>query len=113
MTSKEVILDQAAKLVLRKAAVLLKPPEAWTKGRMARDRFREPVPPMSSRATCWCASGAIRVNAWGDSLELFQIRRRAYQLLGEAAGDMSIINWNDAPERTHAEVLAAFERAAA
>lgn len=31
--------------------------------------------------------------------------------LGEAIGDASIVEWNDAPERTHAEVLAAFDRA--
>jgi hypothetical protein len=36
---------------------------------------------------------------------------RARERLRAAIGNLSIPGWNDAPERTHAEVLAAFDRA--
>lgn len=35
----------------------------------------------------------------------------AWLLVGAAVGGVPIGRWNDAPERTHAEVLAAFDRA--
>lgn len=102
----------AAKEVLRKAVVLLRPPEAWTQGRAARDASLQSVAPESPDAVCWCALGAVQAISPGSG-EATRLRTRAYWLLGGVIGSRALVNWNDAPERTHAEVIQAFEKAAA
>jgi hypothetical protein len=84
--------------VLIAARKLIERPENWVK---------EPHGYMDSRA-CVCAEEAIwRANSGAK-------HEGAVNALKDLVGDrgpMTIINWNDAPERTHAEVLAAFDKA--
>jgi hypothetical protein len=71
--------------------------------------------------TCYCASGAIGLVACNDiDAGDFDIDEQdpAYRsviaALGAAVGckhSYEIARWNDAPERTQAEVLAAFDKA--
>lgn len=89
---------------LVKARALIADPAKWGKGRRRHDR------PLD---TC-CAAEAI------EEVEPPSPRRRAaYCALEQAAGIVRppmgsvIVDWNDAPERTHAEVLAAFDKAIA
>lgn len=95
--------------VLVKARALIDKPEAWTKGALARAstgrRAREDGP----GAVCWCVSGAIICANGG------QYHRGAFRAFEASLGPNRpvIPHWNDAPERTHAEVLAAFDRAIA
>jgi hypothetical protein len=58
------------------------------------------------RAVCFCIVGAIE-RTHGDAD--FQ----AWEALRDAAngGTGSVAEWNDAPERTHAEVMDAFDAA--
>ena len=79
--------------ILKAARELLAVPERWTKGALARSQNGDDVNPKSSEAAhSFCIVGAIgRSNIDYDSFDL------AY--------------WNDAPERTHAEVLARFDEA--
>ena len=92
--------------VLIKARALIADPAKWGKGKRGCLGDR----PLD---TC-CAAEAI------EEVEPPSPRRRAaYYALERAAGlvrppmGSAIVEWNDAPERTHAEVLAAFDKAIA
>jgi len=82
--------------ILKSARAKIANPEDWGKGRRGLDRPRE----------TYCAAEAIETTS--HSAE----RMRAYRALGYASG-INITEWNDAPERTHAEVIAAFNLAIA
>ena len=87
---------QEALTVLIEARKLIEKPENWGQGRRGLNRPAH---------TC-CASEAIESIA-----EPSAVRNAAYVQLSSAVGGQSIVPWNDAPERTHPEVLAAFDRA--
>jgi hypothetical protein len=95
---------------LREARALIE--RGWVQKDYARSKSGKVVDPANSRsATCWCAAGAIgRVNGrWPNSglLGMEQLSRA----IGGDGHEADILTWNDAPERTQAEVLAAFDRA--
>lgn len=78
---------------------LLAIPDRWTKGAYARDINGAIVDCQSGHAACWCLDGAVH---------------RCYPSLTEKANMLDLLDtaighqattWNDAPERTHAEVL--------
>lgn len=92
--------------VLREARKLIERPEGWVKGRDALDRDGNSVYAYSRDACAFCAVGAIMRSCdarWG----------RVVSAVKSANGIDALWSWNDAPERTHAEVLAAFDRAIA
>lgn len=71
-------------------------PANWGKGKQANHR----------KVLCAItAIGHARAEAFGTDFW------RAEWALREVIGRGSIVMWNDAPERTHAEVLAAFDKA--
>lgn len=72
---------------------------AWGKGRRGLDRKFD---------TC-CAAEAIEEAAPGFGQ--YEARCTAFNALRRAAKCKHITGWNDAPGRTHAEVLAAFDKA--
>jgi hypothetical protein len=84
---------------LREARALIE--RGWCQRAYGRDADGCSVYEDNPSAICWCASGAI--NAKAD----YAARR----VFGEAIGTDCIPGWNDAPERTQAEVLAAFDKA--
>lgn len=55
----------------------------------------------------YCSSGAIILS----TPDLNVVRCAAAFLKKVTDSNVSILRWNDAPERTHEEVLAAFDRA--
>lgn len=80
--------------ILERALAKIDRPEKWGKG------------PARNRPGCLCVSEALLDACdpfWGPALN-------ALHALPEIAG-MPIPTWNDAPERTHADVVAAFTRA--
>lgn len=93
--------------VLRKARAKITPEGAWTQEYLARDAANCPVSEVDPSAVCWCAFGVIgavsSMDTWMAAIGIF----------GRAIGERAIGYWNDAPERTHAEVLAAFDKAIA
>ena len=95
---------------LRRARELLTPEGAWGQGYDALNGAGEAVSPTAHNAVCRCSYGALRAaggDVYGDAA-----REVLLQAIGlEAAKGDSVINWNDDPGRTHAEVLAAFDRA--
>lgn len=77
----------------------------WCRQAYARDAAHSAVGYRSPRAVEWCSDGAIFVVEHEDG--------RPYYYLRRAIGTPAIHIWNDAKERTQAEVLAAFDKAIA
>lgn len=92
--------------ILDQAADLIEPEGAWTQGWFARDRHGHKVPTWSPDAVCWCAIGAILRAANLPSVA-GAARSHIFSLVGP------IPDFNDAPERTQAEVVAKLREAAA
>jgi hypothetical protein len=92
---------------LRAAKKLIKPVGRWNKGSMARTAKHGGFlcSALSSDATCWCAEGAIVAVTRAFDHPAFDVLR---QSIGGA-----IAQFNDARSTTHADVLAAFDRAIA
>ena len=83
--------------VLRRARALIDSPEKWCKGALYRDGAR-------------CVWGALDGIRTGEPTP-FRKAEAGATYITRAIGGRNIASWNNAPERTHAEVLAAFDRA--
>lgn len=96
---------------LRRARALIERPEAWTKAADARLEDGRATLATSPNAVCWCSVGAIEaaVSPGGYRPRLYHEATEFFR--SAAGGPPRITFWNDAPERTHADVLAAFDRA--
>jgi hypothetical protein len=88
--------------------------QGWTTGADARDREGLPVHPWSGDARSWSVLGAI---ICGDETHQGRvpISRLAHAavLLAHALDTQSLSKWNDAPGRTQADAVAAFDAAIA
>lgn len=97
--------------VLIKARALIADPAKWGKGMRGGGELR----PLG---TC-CAAEAIEdvagnpKDSWRPTRRDIELRKAAYESLSRSFGGGSIIDWNDAPERIHADILAAFDKAIA
>jgi hypothetical protein len=96
---------------------LLSTEDRWTKGSNALDKYGHSVLTDNPTAVCWCLRGAILACTykyvhddpwldWDDAL---------HNVVARAIGDTSyiersIVHWNDAPERTFADVKAMLAR---
>lgn len=98
---------ERVKEVLRAAQRKIAKPEAWCKGRFATDAKGEDIASRSTDAASWCMRGAICAVSSSD-----HDATCARELLERVTGARNLAHWNDDPGRTHAEVLAAFDRAA-
>ena len=93
--------------VLRASRALIEEPSRWTQG--AFNKNADGIPYVEGDdAVCWCAEGAI----WHVGIDDYAALGDALTLL-EFVIDGQIPTWNDMPDRAHAEVLAAFDRAIA
>ena len=114
---------QSVAEVLERAADLIEPDGRWTRGAFSRnadgsaDLDDEAL--AASEPVCWCGLGAIAQTLRVDSLKgrLWSrldtgLTGQAYRLLNEVVGT-DFPDWNDAPERTQAEVVAKLREAAA
>ena len=84
--------------VLKKARALIDSPEKWCKRALERNG-------------AYCALGAMNFAATGD---VFGDNGGASRVLMNAVGEATegwVASWNNAPERTHAEVMEAFDKA--
>ena len=94
--------------LLYEARAVIDTEDKWTQGALARNAGgQELVSVLSPGAVCYCAGGAIAV-AFG---ERYPDGSSPVWLALEAVISGVIPTWNDKPERTHAEVLAAFDKA--
>lgn len=95
--------------VLAKAADLIEPEGAWTQGKFAREASGLAQDPKSPKAICWCARGAIIRSGGLESAPLRYLRSVVPSC--DRSGEPVAV-WNDAPERTQAEVVKALRDAA-
>jgi len=106
--------------ILTAAADLIEPEGAWTQRAYARDRDGEDIEDRSSyyedepefEAVCYCAIGAIMTAAGERPDRVGQDDMGALEVFACFVGEESIHIWNDNPERTQAEVVAALRAAA-
>lgn len=99
--------------ILNAAAELIEPEGRWWRGDFAADASGAAVDECSPSAVCWCALGALTRAIGGLGAEQsWQLYQSARGLLIEHVGEDDISDWNDAPERTQAEVVAALREAA-
>lgn len=93
----------------------------WCQGASARDDAGLEVPSWSDEARSWSLLGAL-LSSWhrhdsqengdvGAHLADAEALGRATEVLGDVVGTASLKGWNDAADRTHAEVVDAFEQA--
>lgn len=95
--------------VLRKTISILSKPGTWTQGSSAKNGIGRVVNPGDTTAVCWCLTGAVM-----KTCPEWSARRYVWRYLKEAltgnrlSGFMdgvSLVDWNDRPTRTQAEVL--------
>jgi hypothetical protein len=79
-------------------------PERWCQGAIARDATGTPTAPWNDHAVTWCLSGAFTRVLERPALE-------AHSTLTRALGG-SFMDFNDAPSRTFAELVAKLEEIA-
>jgi len=105
------VKDEATREVLVKARELVE--KGWTKGAMARNKYRHRVQFDSLCAVKFCAIGAISRSAKdrpSDQEKLDISARKAIRKINELD---SISVFNDSDDTTKADVLAAFDKAIA
>lgn len=81
-------------------AELLEDPKRWIKEDWSRNKKDRPVLPLSRNAICWCLEGAI--------FKVYRNHKIRCEIVDkiELFINTSIPEWNDAPQRTHKQVLA-------
>lgn len=84
----------------------------WTQGMFAANEAGQPCHTGLGGATAWCASGAVQtasLHEWRAALDALE---RHVPAGASNQGDV-LVYYNDAPERTQADIIALFERAIA
>lgn len=99
-TTKE-ILAEARELIAK----------GWTQGTPARNADGDDCGVYESEAQCFCSLGALWRAAGGIGVAVDAANALRAGATGSLASSISF--WNDAPGRTQAEVLAAFDKAIA
>jgi hypothetical protein len=105
--------------LLREARATIATPDRWAQGSFAYDSDGNPVSPNSQKAACFCSLGALYRAAGCDTSSSLPTSdntfiKKAEMCLDKAAsrfGDLGIVDFNDIAERTHDEVLRAFDSA--
>jgi hypothetical protein len=92
--------------VLVAAKARISDPAKWTKGACARNADGDTVDIYDRRACQWCSMGAI-LAALPPTLCISFVAAA----MRPAVNGEWFVTWQDKPERTHAEVMAAFDRA--
>ena len=111
--------EDTAAAMLTEARGLLR--SGWSKGAQARDARGHIVNAWSDEAASWSLVGAL-LASWhrhDDRVDADFVAHSAEtraltagtDVLSRATGTLAIDTWNDEPERTRAEVLAAVDRA--
>lgn len=108
--------------ILRGMRELLADEKRWTRGLFARTASGLPADPPADDAACWCIAGAaFRLTGCSASNpnkpEASEAAWKAVDCVVSCIIDLGlnegIGRWQDKPERTHAEILQALDRAIA
>lgn len=90
--------------IITKTRELLSDPGRWTKGRYARTADGLNVSPHREAATCFCLVGAIKRSTANNDQE-DSVDDAISATLRSRGFFEGVINFNDRPETTHADVL--------
>ena len=103
---------------LRTAKLILGSPEAWCKNSFAKDRNGAEcfyVEPEKEGACSWCMIGAMELAAHRLGTEGYRDAAPEWKALKDIisakVGEPTIAEWQDHMDRTHVEVLKAFDDA--
>ncbi len=94
--------------LLIEARRLIEKPENWLQRTYARDTDGTPVPDTDPSACRFCSKGALYAAAFRNRVDEDE-EDKASKALDAAVGGRPFVKFNDT--HTHAEVLAAFDRA--
>ncbi len=98
--------------LLRHAKSQIATPRRWTQCALARNILGQVCSTHSRWATRWDAIGAVYIQPQPQELHApLKIAALSYLRAAVPAGGRSLSEWHDTPGRTHAEVLALFDRA--
>jgi hypothetical protein len=100
--------------VLKAARALIADPKHWTQGELARDADGNPEDEYQPEAVCFCSVGALMRAARVVGDDLNEARFGAFTQVGNITLDLrglTIVEFNDAEDTTHADVLAVFDKA--
>ncbi len=89
-----------------KPSELIADPASWCQGSLARDQDGNSLGSGDPDACQWCMIGAIEKSLFITSKAFSRLER-----VVKSKGFEIIADWNDAPGRTHAEVIAALKEA--
>lgn len=98
--TKEILIAARAKIAQ---------PECWTQGRQARTQIGIGTDARDARAVCWCGFGAVWFVVGYDYYN--STVTNAENALNDQTPQKHFPTWQDAKGRTHAEVLAMFDKA--
>ena len=104
-------MKKPASLILTEAADLLEPEGAWVQRSFAKGPEGQSYPQPEAECS-WCALGAI-LKASGGVRAAAGGYHDAVLFLRQVHGFQHTVFWNDAPDRTQAEVVQAIRDAAA
>lgn len=103
--------------ILIAARELLSDEKNWVKGYYAFNEFRDQREVQDNDASCFCMVGALakasgaKTGMGPDDDSYENVSTPEVDYLVMATGNSHIPNFNDASQRTHAEVIAAFDQA--
>ena len=98
--------------ILKGTREILSDPARWTQNAWARNAKGQEAYPFDEEAVAFCLDGAIvRASGEDHSTKTWNALMEVSQYTGP--GIVSATNWNDEPERVHADVLAVLDRAIA
>lgn len=90
---------------------LIAVPERWVKGDWARSASGRDVFWGSEKAVCWCIRGAVNLVEQYSPSNSYRAQEKLALMATGKSELMALAEWNDAPQRTHADVLALLDRA--
>lgn len=97
--------------IIKDARALITDPANWTQGEYAKDRQGDKCDPMSSKAICFCALGAIQKAGQLESDDNLPADWLEHSISKIKPQIISVNRFND--NHTHEEVLAVFDAAIA
>lgn len=105
---------KAAKVALVKARDLITPPEFWIKGNMMKRLPLEARDGRPDQAYAYCALGALSAalgfDKWANR-RVYDEAVTALNVMGKRLGYGGVVDYNDHPTTTHADVLALYDEA--
>lgn len=103
--------DMTVDQPLKELRDLLDHPNGWCKSNFAKNSDGESVDPQHPTACKWCLMGGVTHVAGHNELLYSCVMSHLYDALRAIGTNVSMMTFNDAPETTHADVIAVIDKA--